>query len=497
MNLVKLAGMNFDENLADPEVTSEAVKRAENSASKMSAGQAENTPSAAAGGNVTEGPSSVPVAETTAPPVAVVSEPAPVATQEPAGTPEDGSETIAAENLVAENGMIPAVAEEYMTIPKGEPIEKDAENPDVGRSEGPAQHAMSSMTKEQFENDMLALQQGAVSSVPSWIQRPDIWPPFIEFPTKRDLAAIQAAEDSGDLDEKAKENFNEHFARLSILMQMRSEQLDQWIIGENKILDEGRIKTTTYFSSSIRRNLRSLTQERAKAARLDDGSVVRPVDPFHDIKWAVALDPYASTDDPRFAFVSRWGHSSLETFDGGTVTATDDEIYVPSGKAATAQAAQIMVQEAIERGWTYLDVNTDVSFGRELKAACQKAGLGAKISYGSFGLSLKKAEYIMPNPPKLSIARGEDAGAKVAHQKLSGEDGKAPAEEAGRPSNTGQSHAVKTGAKPSKSDVSKSHEQLVGNDGKAPSGGDVTPPFQEGQGEPGKNADKDVAEPHL
>lgn len=495
MNLVKLAGMNFDEHLADPEVTSEAVNRAENSASNPPAGQIENSPSAAAGSTVAESPASTPVAASAAPPAAVTPEPEGITAQEPAGTPEDSSENIAAGDLLAENSMVPTVAGEYMVIPKGDPIEKDIENPDVGRAEGPAQHAMSSMTKEQFENDMLALQQGAPSSVPSWIQRPDIWPSFIEFPSKRDLAAIQAAEDSGDLDEKAKADFNEHFARLSILMQMRSEQLDQWIIGENKILDQGRIRTTTYFSSSIRRNLRSLTKERAKAARLDDGNVVRPVDPFHDIKWAVALDPYASTDDPRFAFVSRWGHSSLETYDGGTVTATDDEIYVPSGKVATAQAAQIMVQEAIERGWTYLDVNTDVSFGRELKAACQKAGLGAKISYGSFGLSLKKAEYIMPNPPKLSIARGEDAGAKVAHQKLSGEDGKAPAEEAGKPSGTGQSHGVKTGARPSKSDAGKVHEQLVGDDGKAPSEGAVKPPFQEGQGVSGRKPDEDVAEP--
>ncbi|CAN0589130.1 unnamed protein product, partial [Laminaria digitata] len=179
-----------------------------------------------------------------------------------AATPDE-IVAVSGEEMVADGGYIPVVSPEYMKVPKGAPIKRDDENPDVGRIEGPAKNSVSHMTEEQFNERRLAIEQNIEGDdKPSWIIKPDIWPPFIDFPSKRDLDAIKAAEQSGALDDDQMAKFNEHFARLSVLMQMRSEQLDQWLRDENEFLDKNRSEKVYFWSSLVRRNLKSLMKER-------------------------------------------------------------------------------------------------------------------------------------------------------------------------------------------------------------------------------------------
>lgn len=325
------------------------------------------------------------------------------------------------DNIIKDDPYIEKIPASYGDLPKTAPIPKDDDNPDIGRADGPAENSISYMSPEQFEARRLALSQGQPEKdIPSWIVKPDIWPPFIEFPSKKDLANIKAAEVAGELTDERMAAFNEHFQRLSVLMQLRSEQLDQWIRDENAFLDRNRVKKLTPWSSHVRKNMKALERERKQLGDNLDR------DPFHDIKWAVLLDPYASSDDPRFAAVARWGHNSLETSDGGVLVATDDDIYIPRGSTGTEGSAQQAVLEAVERGWTTISIAGNKEFAMKAAAEAQKYGLGAEITiHHGFSLS-SKTQYIMPNPPKLEQARNEASKAKLAHQALMAGEGQAP-----------------------------------------------------------------------
>jgi hypothetical protein len=192
--------------------------------------------------------------------------------------------------------------------------------------------------------------------------------------------------------------------------------------------------TYKFLTPMIKRNLSDLKKDRAAFEAEQEAAMVQgrepasniTSDPFKDIKWAILLDPYASPDDPRFADVARWGHGSAVMNDGGMLRVDDDGMRVPFGNDGSVMAGKMAVMEAIERGWTSINIAGSQEFVQGARQAAIQAGLGAKIVTQKGLLGRSKPEYIMPNPPKLATIRTANEEAQSEHESLLKGDGKAP-----------------------------------------------------------------------
>lgn len=366
---------------------------------------------------------------------------APPAAQEVTPPAADPAAETAAEVAPQESSgdeFIPEVPEAYFKLPKGEPIKEDFTDQRISKMDPDGiDNSVSQITDEDaFRREAeahMALQQGNApeADYPDWIKKPAVWPAFIEFPSKRDLEAIRVAEEKGKLDDERKDKFNEHFERMSLLMQQRARQIDGWITAENDEILKQEKNSFGIFRSYVKKDLNALRKERdefeeqrQEALRKGEETPVR--DPFFDVKWAVLLDPHASPDDPRFAQVARWGNRTATMIDGGSLRVDDDGMHVPHGDDGSEMAGKMAVLEAMERGWTSIDIAGSEEFVKGAREAAIQAGMGAKITtyYGFIGRS--KAEFIMPKPPKMPGIETPQDEAKDAHEDLTKGDGQAP-----------------------------------------------------------------------
>lgn len=334
----------------------------------------------------------------------------------------------------ADDPYIPKVNDKFFDIPDGEPVVEDyAERNDGRMRPDVIQNSVDVIEDEDaFRKEaeaFMALQQGAPeSNIADWIKKPDVWPSFIKFPSQRDLDAIRFAEQSGELDQDRMDKFNAHFEELSVMMQGRARQMDKWIFSENDAAIKSWSDRRNFFGKRplIRKTLEDIRTERENAdiekeKAASEGreySGKHDADPFCGIKWAVLLDPYASPDDPRFANVARFGHSAAVMHDGGQLRVDDSGMFIQDGVEATAMAGKMAVMEAIERGWTSINICGNEEFVTAAREAAIKAGLGAKVTthYGLIGRG--KTEYIMPNPPKYTGIAAPDDQVDKAHSDL-------------------------------------------------------------------------------
>ena len=338
--------------------------------------------------------------------------------------------------VAGHDDLVPHIATTYFDLPDAEPDVESLEERLARRSMADRECGSVSRIhdEEAFLREAeahLALKQGEQpDTYPSWIRKPEAWPTFMEFPNKRDMQAIRVAEQQGRLDDEARARFNEHFEELSQQMQRRAKQLNEWMLTVNKdIMDQERRTGLTRRLPFIKRTIIDLEKDREKAGRKD--GTPQEKDPFCDIKWAVLLDPYASPDDPRFANVARWSHRGLETLDGGKLYADDNGMFTPSGSESTEMAGAMAVQEAVERGWSSIDIAGTEAFVKGAREAAVKAGLGAKITtqYGYLGRD--RTEFIMPKPPQLEGVENDADKLSGAHDELTSGQGRAPEGEAG------------------------------------------------------------------
>jgi hypothetical protein len=379
---------------------------------------------------------------------AAKAEPAPAVTKTPAVDAEPvvlkepgAEEPQAADAAPEKDPYIPEVNRDFFKYPEGKPVQQsfDERRVDVMDPDGVMNTVDHVSDEEAFKREAeahLAISQGKEdANYPDWINKPDVWPLFIGFPSKRDMQAIERAESEGKLDDERKAKFNEHFEKLSILMQQRARQMDAWMTAENEEIMLGEKKKYGVFRSYVNRDIHKLRKDREKleAEReqaIKDGKLPPETasDPFYDVKWAVLLDPYASPDDPRFADVARWGHSTTIMQDGGALCADDDGLRVPKGNEGSVMAGKMAVMEALERGWSTIEISGSEEFVKGAREAAIQAGMGAKITtrYGLLGRS--KPEYIMPKPPKMAGMTTAKEETASAHEDLLAGEGKAPAD---------------------------------------------------------------------
>ena len=328
--------------------------------------------------------------------------------------------------------------ENYMDIPAGKPIREsfDERRVDV-MNPGERQNSVDRIKDEsaflrEAEKHLAVWQNKTENGVHPWLKKPEHWPSFMVFPKPDVLETIRAAEMKGELDDKMKADLNEKFERYSLLMLQRAKQIDEWIMEENSVefLEREKNRRFGFMRSFIKKDIQDLRLERLE----QDGAGNRSPDsafnsdPFMDIGWAVLLDPRASSKDPRFKDVARWGHRSMVMHDGGVLKSSEDGFRVPFGSPGTPMAAKMAVMEAFERGWTSIDISGSKEFIDAARAAAQEYGMGAKLTVFSnltlFGMG--KTEYIMPNPPAMLAMHKSLNDANKEHEKLMNDDGKAP-----------------------------------------------------------------------
>ena len=261
----------------------------------------------------------------------------------------------------------------------------------------------------------------------NWMKKPAIWPSFIDFPSHNDLETIRIAEAAGKLDDEMKKAFNAKYEEMSIRFKKRAEQMDAWIIDQNRNFGNEK-KHLGMFKSYIRRDIDNLLAERdARAAAQDklpeeQRNYDNP-DPFCDIKWASLLNPSAPV---QLQSVARWGHSTLRMQDNGVLKANDDSVYVPFGDAGSADAGKMAVMEAAERGWSTINISGSPEFVQAARQAAMERGLGAKITVHTGFSGKTRTEFLMPRLPGEEGVKTPVEEAKDAHEELSGEAGKAP-----------------------------------------------------------------------
>lgn len=360
----------------------------------------------------------------------------------------------------AADPFIPQVSAEYFRLPGGEVVPEKLTERRIGSidPDGVSNSVNEIPDQEAFMREAeahLALGQGEKqSNAPDWIKKPAVWPDFITFPSRRDLEAIRIAEEKGKLDDERKAKFNEHFEHLSVLMQARARQMDKWIMSENDEIIQAERNRFFLLKSNMKSSILELKRmreadEEMRTEAMNNGEDVSEMtsDPFHDIKWAVLLDPYASPDDPRFAEVARWGHGLAVMHDGGNLRADDNGFTVPFGDDGSVMAGKMAVLEAIERGWTSIDIAGSEEFVKGARDAALQAGLGAKITT-LYGFAAKsKTEFIMPKPPKLGGVDTPPEQAKDAHGDLISGVGQAPKGKQG-PIIDGSNSSDTSGGKP-------------------------------------------------
>ena len=382
------------------------------------------------------------VVKAAAPTVETPLEPAPAAVKGTAPAVEQGAGPV--QTASALSPYIPQVPASYFDLPKGQAIRLSYEDRHI--SEVDSGRVVNSVTqiadeeafKKEAEDHLAIHQEKRAENLPEWIEVPEVWPKFMKFPRKKDLDAIRYAEEQGGLTDEVKEEFNANFAKQSELMQARAAQLDAWIMEENEqiMAQEKRIKLI--FKPLVKRELKLIEKNRAKAEKVNAASIKKgkgikiAEDPFKDIKWATLLDPHASPDDPRFTNVGRWGHNCVELIDGGKLFANDEGMHVPFGDDGSTMAGEMAVQEAIERGWTSINISGSEEFIEGARKAALAAGLGAKLTT-QYGFSKSaRPEFIMPNPPKLAGFRTEAEKTQDAHRELMSDKGKEGAPEGQR-----------------------------------------------------------------
>ena len=261
----------------------------------------------------------------------------------------------------------------------------------------------------------------------TWIKKPAIWPPFIEFPSRDILEAIRLEEAEGNLDDKMKAAFNAKFEEMSIRFQNRAQQMDAWIFETNKGFEGERLHLGM-FRSYIMKDIEDLRAQREarKAAQgklPEDQRDFKNPDPFCDIKWASLLNPESPA---HLQTVARWGHGTLVMQDKGVLKADNNGIYVPRGISGSEMAGKMAVIEAVERGWTTINISGSPDFVKAARQEAVNQGLGAKIVTHTGYWSRSKPEFLMPRLPAEEGIKTPVEEAKQAHRNLSGEDGKAP-----------------------------------------------------------------------
>ena len=328
---------------------------------------------------------------------------------------------------------VSGVSPDYFKLPDAERIVPDPENPAPDRMEGPAIEVAAQLTAEQFEEKRRALSSEiSDEDRKDWMKKPDNWPSFITFPNLNDRFHIDAAEAAGELDDKAKERFNQQFQVLADLMVERSAQIDAWLCGEHGMLND----KSGYFANIFKGRQRwhenkiiktrenESSDERSIKDRIED---MKNRDTHHDVRWGVLLNPEITPGDSRFSGVARWGHNTLITHDGGQVVTTGDEIYVPYLSKSTELAARQIVIEARERGWTHIDISGTAEFCAAAEEAIREFGMGAIITPREKYFA-NRSVVIMPNPPAMVHKDSDKTKAANMHNTLTSDEGKAPKE---------------------------------------------------------------------
>ena len=260
-----------------------------------------------------------------------------------------------------------------------------------------------------------------------WMIKPEIWPPFIDFPSHNDRETLRIAEKEGLLDDEMKAKFNAKYQEMSVRFQARAKLVDAWIFEQNKNFTDER-KHFFLLKSYIKRdidNLRAQRKAHEKEQDLlpEDKRNYDNPDPFYDIKWASLLNPDSSI---QIQNVARWGHSTLVTLDGGILKADNDSMYVPFGDAGSADAGKMAVMEAVERGWSTINISGSPEFVQAARQKAVECGIGAKITIHTGLVGKTRTEFLMPRLPAEEGMKSPVEEAKDAHDELSGNEGKAP-----------------------------------------------------------------------
>lgn len=199
--------------------------------------------------------------------------------------------------------------------------------------------------------------------------RPKHWPVMMTWPNQRDMDTLCRADVTT---EQRRKYFDEQLLREEKMMK-RADQIHDWIMTHGGKLDSDRKK---YLE-----NLK--------------------LEPHNGIRWATLLDAkhsaHAST-----ATVMRWGHTQVETLDGGRLRATDNGVKV---KMATKQAIDLAIREGIARGWSTFEFKGNRKFVELAIQACREQNVEATITLnpalvpGIPGIGFRRKIKIMPNIP--------------------------------------------------------------------------------------------------
>ena len=225
---------------------------------------------------------------------------------------------------------------------------------------------------------------GSRADAIDWLSRPEGWPTFIEFPSRRQAQAIRTAEATGeDMEGRPfdRDRVVAECVELQRQMESRAAQIDAWLLDSHAKRTARGVKDsgTRIDWTHVHKMEERLQRERVRKA---DGE--EPEDGWMGIRWAVLLDPSSGFNDRRFANVALWGHGCLTLHDGGVLEARDDVITVPkrlfTGGAATAMAGRQAVLEAVERGWDPVIVTGATEFVQGAREAVLEAGVGATMT---------------------------------------------------------------------------------------------------------------------
>lgn len=367
---------------------------------------------------------------------------------------------------------------EYFNLPEGEAIEVSEEDLVINQidrqnSEGSVRRGPSheEFLKQMEAQKAAALEAQSQTDYPDWMKKPDIWPDFIRFPSKRDMARIRDAESRDVLTDELKEAFNDELQKQSELMQQRAAQVHLWIIDQTRSIEERMSPLRRLTDLQLKREKKVQAEYAKSLTQLDHDqddpeTEIDAPDPFYGIKWATLLDPDNKTTGS--SNVARWGHDYCVMQDGGHIQADDNGMFVPTSRPATGMAGRFMVEEAFQRGWDTIVIEGNDAFCAEARKAAIELGMGAQITPRFGALGRGKTEFIMPKVPGLeaSAEHGNDANdIEVLADRLDGEEGRVP-EKGPKPEPKQEPKPEPTGGtQPKREQFAKVYDELAADDG--------------------------------
>lgn len=192
------------------------------------------------------------------------------------------------------------------------------------------------------------------------LRKPDGWPAVMHWPPKRVSDAIR----NGTLNEGNAHKFQEYYDKYAQLTVRQAERFGAHLRRRSSRNED--VRDFIFF-------------KKKKRFGYDDTR-------NHDhVAWAFILDPNADFQSSYNQTVMSIGRSSLTTIDGGKVRVTENGLTV---KTYSPMAAQVIVEEALARGWDHINVTGSRKLVEEVikQAKAQGLAVNARVTWGPFGM---------------------------------------------------------------------------------------------------------------